>query len=78
MKTKLLRKLRKEADKKVTIMSVINTWDMASVYKVRYSSNRYRQFQTAKYGYNFMHSKQREYILNRIKSIRESSKPVMI
>ena len=78
MKTKLLRKLRKEADKKVTIMSVINTWDMASVYKVRYSSNRSRQFQTAKYGYNFMHSKKREYILNRIKSIRESSKPVVI
>ena len=75
MKTKLLRKLRKEASKNIFIERC-ECGD--ATWRVEFSPVRGRVFYYQKAAIIYHRQKTNEYILNRIKSIRESSKPVMI
>ena len=75
MKTKLLRKLRKEADKTIFIERC-ECGD--ATWRVEFAKNRGRGFYYQKAAIVYHRQKTIEYVLNRIYSIRESSKPVMI
>ena len=70
MKSKLLIKLRKEAIKQIYVEQVFNDWDFSSIYKVHFSKNRSRQYQTSACAYKFAEKKRREYILKKLHYIK--------
>ena len=71
MKTKLLRKLRKKAKKRVKLFACYPP--IESNYRVQYNSNRARYFMLAEDAYEFHTMKRRQYILNQIRWIRTKS-----